>query len=159
LDQRAPGSQETFLVRVENGYQRDFGQVQSFAEQIDADQYVIFAAPQIAQNPYTVQRRDFRVQVAAAHTHLGIILRQAFRHSFGQGGDENALILFHPGTDLLEQIVDLSLDWANLYRGVEQPRRTDDLLDHGSSGLGEFVGARRRRYVYQLVDAMFEFLE
>ena len=43
LDQRALRAQEAFLVRVENRDQRHLGNVESFAQQVDADQHVEFA--------------------------------------------------------------------------------------------------------------------
>ena len=50
LDQARLAAQKTFLVGVENRHERDFRQVQAFAEQIDADQHVEFALAQRAQN-------------------------------------------------------------------------------------------------------------
>jgi hypothetical protein len=41
LDQRAFGPEVTFFVRIENCYERDLGQVQTFAQQIDANDDVI----------------------------------------------------------------------------------------------------------------------
>src|SRR5690606_32577433 len=38
LDQRTLGTQEAFLVGIENGDQRDLGNVQAFAQQVDADE-------------------------------------------------------------------------------------------------------------------------
>ena len=116
LNQGAPGTQEAFLIGVENGHQRHFRQIQSFAQQVDADQHVVLAAAQIAQDAYAVERGDLRVQIAAAHADLGIILRQILRHPLGQRGDQHALIVLHAGADLLEQIVHLPLDRADLDR-------------------------------------------
>ena len=45
----APGTQKAFLVRIQNRHQRHLGQVQPFAQQVDADQHIEFAATQIAQ--------------------------------------------------------------------------------------------------------------
>ena len=159
LNQRAPGTQEAFFVGIENGDQRDLGQVEAFAQQVDADQHVVLAAAQVAQDAYAVQRGDFGVQVAAAHADLGIILRQVFRHALGERGDQHALIVVDAAVDLAEQIVHLSLDGADLHRGVQQAGGTDDLLHHHAGRLGEFVGAGRGGDVDQLVDAVFEFLE
>ena len=35
------GAQEAFLIRVQHRHQRDFRQIQPFAQQIDADQHVV----------------------------------------------------------------------------------------------------------------------
>ena len=58
LNQRRFGAQKTFFVGVENRHQRNLRQVQSFAQQIDADQYVEFTASQIAQNPDALESFD-----------------------------------------------------------------------------------------------------
>ena len=64
LDQRAGRTQEAFLVRIQNRDQRHLRQVQTFAQQVDADQHVELAAPQVAQDLDAVERRYLRVQVA-----------------------------------------------------------------------------------------------
>ena len=40
LDQRGVGAEESFLVGVEDRHERDLGQVESLAEQVDADEDV-----------------------------------------------------------------------------------------------------------------------
>jgi hypothetical protein len=44
LDERAGGAEEAFLVGVEDGDEGDFGQVEAFAEKIDADEDVELAS-------------------------------------------------------------------------------------------------------------------
>ena len=55
LDQGCAGAQEPFLVRVEDADQGAFGNVQSLAQQIDADQDVEDAKTQIADDLDTLQ--------------------------------------------------------------------------------------------------------
>ena len=43
LDQGALRPQEALLIGVEDRYQRHLGQVQSFPQQVDAHQHVVFA--------------------------------------------------------------------------------------------------------------------
>ena len=50
LDERGLGAQEAFLVGVENGDQRAFRNVEALAQQIDADQRVEGAKPQVAND-------------------------------------------------------------------------------------------------------------
>ena len=50
LDQRALGAQEPFLVGVEDRDQRHLGNVEAFAQQVDADQHVELAEPQVADD-------------------------------------------------------------------------------------------------------------
>ena len=44
------GAQEALLVGVEDGDQRDLGQVEPLAQQVDADQHVELAEAQVAQD-------------------------------------------------------------------------------------------------------------
>ena len=50
LDQRRLRAQEALLVGVEDRHQRDLGQVEPLAQQVDADQHVELAEPQVAQD-------------------------------------------------------------------------------------------------------------
>ena len=45
LDQRRLGAQEAFLVGIEDGDQRAFGNVEALAQEVDADQHVEGAEP------------------------------------------------------------------------------------------------------------------
>ena len=44
LDEGALGAEEAFLVGVEDGYKRYFGEVEAFAEEVDADEDVVLPA-------------------------------------------------------------------------------------------------------------------
>ena len=40
-------AEETFLICIEDSHQRYFGQVETFAEEVDADEHIVDALPQI----------------------------------------------------------------------------------------------------------------
>ena len=67
LDQRGLAAQEAFLVGVEDGDQRALGNVEALAQQVDADQHVEGAQPQVADDLDALQRLDVGVHVAHAH--------------------------------------------------------------------------------------------
>ena len=92
LDQRAGGAEEAFLVGVEDGDERDFGQVEAFAQQVDADEHVELTLAQAGQQLDALQGFDFGVHVAAADADLGVVAGQVFGHALGEGGDEDALV-------------------------------------------------------------------
>src|SRR6185295_11464388 len=48
LDQAALAAQEAFLVGIENSDERDLRDIETFAQEVDADENVELAAPQIA---------------------------------------------------------------------------------------------------------------
>ena len=64
LDQRALAAQEAFLVGVEDADERDLGDVEALAQEVDADEHVELAAPQIADDLDALERVDVGVQVA-----------------------------------------------------------------------------------------------
>ena len=67
LDQRAVGAQEALLVGIEDGHQRDLGQVESLAQQVDPDEHVELAQPEAAQDLHALDRVDVGVEVAHPH--------------------------------------------------------------------------------------------
>ena len=81
LDERGFGAQETLFVCIENGHEATFGNVQTFAQQVDPDQYIECAKTQIAQNFDPLQRVDIRVHVAHPCALLVQIFGQIFGHA------------------------------------------------------------------------------
>ena len=130
-------AQEAFLVRVEDRNQRAFRNVETFAQQIDADQRVERAQPQIADDLDALDRVDVGMHVAHANALLVQILRQIFRHPLGQHGDERAIAGLCGGAHFADQVVDLRAGRANVHGRIDQPRRTDHLLDEHPAGLVE----------------------
>ena len=63
LDERRLASQETFLVRIKNCHEGDFGQVEAFSQQIDTDEDIKFTKAKVAQNLYALNSVDIGVQV------------------------------------------------------------------------------------------------
>src|SRR5690606_37639870 len=61
LYQRTGRSQEPFLVGIEHGDERHLRKVEALAQQVDADEHVEGAAPQIAQNLDALERVDVAV--------------------------------------------------------------------------------------------------
>ena len=134
-------AQEAFLVGVEDADERDLGNVEALAKQVDADEHVELAAPQIADDLDALERVDVGVEVADADADLAVVLGQILGHALGQRGDEHAVALLGALADLGEQVVDLVRDRADLDLGIEQAGRPDDLLDDDALRLVELVVA------------------
>ena len=84
-------AQEAFLVGVEDRDQRAFGNVEAFAQQVDADQHVEDAEAQVADDLDALERVDVAVHVAHAQALLVQIFGEVFGHALGQRGDERAV--------------------------------------------------------------------
>ncbi len=130
LDQRGRRAQKADLVGVQDGDQRHLGKVQPFAQQVHADQHVVLAGAQVAQQLHALDRLHLRVQVSHAQPDLGQIGRQILRHALGEGGDQAALAGFDAGADLPVQVVDLALARPDVNLRIDQPGRPDHLLGH-----------------------------
>jgi hypothetical protein len=64
LDQAGGAAQVAFLVGVQDGDEGDFGQIEAFAEEVDADEHVELAFAQGAQDFDTFDGVDFAVEIA-----------------------------------------------------------------------------------------------
>ena len=91
-----PGAQEALLVGVEDRHQRDLGQVEALAQQVDADQHVELAQPQLAQQLDPAQGVDLGVQVAHPDAQLEQVVGEVLGHLLGQRGDQHPLVRARP---------------------------------------------------------------
>ena len=126
------------------------GRSRPFAQQVDADQHVEHAAPQVAQNLDPLQRVDVRVQVADLDAELLVVRRQVLGHPLGQRRHQHALAPLGAVANLLQQIVDLPLDRPDLDGRIHQPGGPNHLLDDHAAGLVQLVRAGRGRDVHRV---------
>ena len=138
LDQRGARTQEAFLVGIENAHQRHLGKVETFAQQVDPDQHVVLAHPQLFQQLDAPDGVDLAVQVTHPQAEIEQVVGEVFGHLLGEGGDQHPLITLGPQPDLVHQIVDLALGRLDHDLRVDQPGGPDDLLHHRVS-LGQLV--------------------
>ena len=96
LDQRLLGAQEAFLVGVQDRDQADLGQVQTLAQQVDADDHVVHAQAQVAQDLDPLEGLHFGVQVVDLDAQLLQIVGQVLGHALGQRGHQHALAVAPP---------------------------------------------------------------
>ena len=158
LDQARLAAQEPLLVRVENRDQTHLRQIQSLAQEVDTDEHVVFAEPQVADELHALDRRDIRVHVPHAQPQPLHVLRQILGHTLGQRRHEHALTARGARADLVDEVVDLPRDGAHLHARVEQPRRADHLLDD-LVGAAALILARRRGDKHRLMKPLLELLK
>jgi hypothetical protein len=133
LHQRGLGAQEAFLVRVQDADQRAFGNVQSLAQQIDADQHVESAEAQVADDLDALQGLHVGVDVAHADAGFVQIFGQILGHALGQRGDQHALRLGRRVLAFGDDVVDLAFGRADDGDRVDQAGRADHLLDEDAA--------------------------
>src|SRR5690606_15552010 len=150
LDERRLAAEEALLVGVEDGDQRDLGQVEALPQQVDADEHVELAEPQGPHDLDALDRVDVGVEVADPQALLEQVVAEVLGHLLGEGGDEDPLVALDALVDLADEVVDLALGRAHDDLGVDQPGGADDLLDDRGGDL-ELVGAGGGRHEDHLV--------
>ncbi len=158
LHERGRGTQETLLVRVQYRDERHFGQVQSFAQEVDAHEHVELARAQAMEYLHAFDRVDAAVQILHANARLVQIVRQVFRAALGERRHEDAVAGGGGLADFADEIVDLGGQRANLDFRVQQARGPDDLLGDDLR-LRILVVARGRRTIDDLPRLGVELLE
>ena len=139
--------------------QRDLGQVEALAQQVHADEHVVLAEPQVADDLDPLDRVDLGVQVAApgTRTRAGSPVRSSAiffvsvvtsTRSFASA---RARISFIRSSIWCARLAHLDL-------GVDDPGRPDDLLDDPRRVLA-LERPRRRRHEHHLRHALEELVE
>src|SRR5690606_5871577 len=141
LDERGLGAQEPFLVRVEDGDQAAFGNVEALAQEVDAYQAVEGTEAEVADDLDALQRVDVGVHVAHAHALLVQIFGEILRHTLGEHGDERAVAGTRGLADLAQHVVHLGLGRADIDGGVDEAGGADDLLREDAARLLHLPGA------------------
>ncbi len=156
---RSGGPQEPFFVRIKDGNERDFREVQAFPEQVDPDQHVEDAAPEIPQDLDPFERFDVRVQVSHLHAQFLVVGRQILRHPLGERRHEHALFPLGTVANLLQQVIHLPAHRPHLDGRIHESGRTNHLLDHDAAGLRELVWTGRGGDMDDLVHTLFPLRE
>ena len=146
LDERGLAAEEALLVGVEHGDERDLREVEALAQQVHADEHVVLAEAELADDRDPLERVDLGVQVARADPRLEQVVGQVLGHLLRQRRDEDALPHLLAAADLVHEVVDLVARRAQLDLGVDDARRPDELLgDDAASARARTRPASRTR--------------
>ena len=145
-------------ARIQNGNERDLRNIQSLAQEVDADKHVENSEAQIADDLHTLHR--FYVVVDIAHLDVVIfkIFGKVLCHLFGKRCDQYTLVFCSTCANFAHQVVNLTFYGTHLYLGIEKPCGTDDLLDH-TLGVLVFVVTRGSTDKHRLLNALFKFVK
>ena len=159
LHERTGGAQEALLVRVQDGHQRDLGQIEPLAQQVDTDQRIEPALAKLPQNLHALERVHVAVQVAHPHAVLLEVLGQVLGHPLGEGDHQRALPALGHGAHLSQQVVHLPSRRTHEHLRIEQPRGPDDLFDDLAAGLLQLPVPWGGAHVDHLADPLEPLLE
>ena len=126
LDQARFAAQKTFLVRVQNRHERNFRQIQAFAQQVDADEHVEFAFAERAQNFDALDGVNLAVEILDVDADAAQVIRQFLGSALGQRRDEHALLRVGAFAAFLDEIVNLAFERLERDLGVNQAGRAHD---------------------------------
>ena len=159
LRYRTHVAQEALLVGVEYRHQPHLGDVQTFAQQIHADEHVEKAVAQIFEYLHALQSVHVRVDVAVADSRAVEIFRKLLGHALGDGGDDDLVLHPHAFVNLFDQVVYLVERDAHFQRRVDQSRGANELLHDHAFTLYQLVIRGCRADVYGGAHHALELLE
>ena len=151
LNHRRITAQKAFLVRIQNRNQRYLRQIKAFAQQVNAYQHIKLTGTQAVNNFRSLNRSDFRMQIAHTHTCLLQIFRQILCHALRQCSHQHTLARGGNLIDFAQQIINLSLNRADFNLRVQQACRADNLLNYIVCLL-QLILRRRSRNINRLLD-------
>ena len=128
LNQRGFISEESLLIGIEYGNQRDLRNIHTLSQKIDTHQNIEYIQSQITDNLGSLQSVDIGMKIFHANAKFLHIAGQILCHSLGQCRDQHLILFRCFLPDLANQIVNLSLHRSNIDIRIQQSRRTDNLL-------------------------------
>ena len=139
--------QESFLVGIQNRHQRNLRQVQAFTQQIDTNQHVEQALPQVVHNLHAFQGVHIAMDIITTDAHTCHISRQLFSHPLRQCCYQNSFIHSRPLGDLFHQIIYLIQGRPHFDNRIQQSCRTNYLIDNDTFTLFQFIVSRSRTHI------------
>ena len=121
-------AEEAFFICVQNRNERHLRQIQTLAQEVDANEHVELCHAQIADDLHALHGSNIRVHIAHANSVFGEVFCQVLGHFFGQRGDQGPLALRGRGVDFADQIVDLPFDRADEDLRVKKTSGADELF-------------------------------
>ena len=98
------------------------------------------------------------MHIVDLHARIKQIVRQVLRHALGERGHKHALVTRRALANLIQQVVNLAAHGSHVDLGVEQARRTNDLL-HVVLRHAKLVITGRCRNIDKLRDTRLELIE
>ena len=159
LHQRRLAPQKAFFVRIQNRHQRNFRQIEPFAQQIHADERLEMPLPQIAQQLHPLERIQLAVQPLAGTPCSTQIGRQVLGQPLGQRRHQHPLFDRGSLANLPSKCGTCPRAGETSITGSNKPGRPNDLLDDFAARLLQLVFARRRADEHHLVDLLLPLLK
>ena len=99
------------------------------------------------------------MNIVATHIVTKQEIGQFLRHALGKGCNQYALFHLDALLDFLHQIVNLIQTRTDIYHGIKQACRTDNLIDHNAFALHQLVLGRSGTDINYLLGQLLELFE
>ena len=130
LYKRSFRAEEAFFIRVQDRNQRYLWQVETFTQQVDANQHIIHSQPKVTDQLHALNRLYVMMHIAHLNANPFQIAGQILCHFLGQRGNQNPFPACRAGINFTDQVIDLPFNGPHFDLRVEQPGWADHLLDH-----------------------------
>jgi len=140
LDEAGLAAEKALLVGIEDRDEGDLGEIEAFAEEVDADEDVKFAPAEGAEDLDAFDGVDVAVEVADVDADVAEVIGEFLGGALGKGGDKDAFLKGDALTHLLHEVIDLALEGFDDDEGVDQAGGAHDELGDAALGPGEFAG-------------------
>ena len=158
LGEGSIGTEEALFIRIHDGHQRNFGNIQAFPQQIDPYQHIEHPIAQLPNDFHTVQCLYIRVDVARRNAEPVEVFGEFLSHALGQGRHEDAIALINGLSNFSDEVIHLMGAGSHVDGRVQKAGWTDDLLHDDALRLFQFIIGRGCRDVNDLVRDAVEFV-
>ena len=143
LNERAMVAQKSLIVSIEDGYEGHFRKVQSFAQEVNANEHVVGAGAEIVDDIDTIESVNIGMDVIGLDTHAVKEGGHFLCLALGGGDDQRTLPHFVALMDLLDEVVHEVELGTHLDGRVEQSCGTNELFDNDTLSTFQFILGRR----------------
>ena len=159
LGQGPARTQEALFVGIQDGYKGNGRDVQTFAQEVHANEHVKETVLEILDNFHPLGRVHIGVDVAASYARTCHIFVEFLGHAFGKGGDQDAFVNLSAFADLFQQVVHLVFGGTDLYGRIQQAGGPHDLFHHQAARLFQFIVGRGCAHINGLMRQALEFFK
>lgn len=128
MDKRGLGKKEELIVGIENGEEKELGNVEKLEKKVDEEKKVEREKKKVENDLDEIKSVDIRVNIEKEKELLVKILGKVLRNEFGKKGEESEIEIIRSIEDLEKKIVKMSIGRKDLERRVDEEGREDEML-------------------------------
>ena len=119
LDQGCFGTQEAFLIGIQNRNKRNLRNIQSLAQKVNTNQHIKHIKSHIPDDLCPFQCINIRMQVLHSDSHIFHIISQILCHPLRERGYQHLIVFLRLPPDLRNQIINLPFYRTDKYLRIQ----------------------------------------